>query len=75
MLDVHEQQLLVLLFVIEAEFDEFECGLVEVAALEEIHHRGVDMLAVAGHIADTRPRDETAIRSWMPFSHKPRSSC
>src|ERR1019366_3853063 len=50
-LDVHEQQLLMLLLMVQAEGDQFGHSLFELP-LQEAPHRLVDELPVAGHFID-----------------------
>jgi hypothetical protein len=62
-LDVHEQQLLVLLLVVEAELDDRR-QLLERTAVEggdQVTHAGVDVGAVAADVVGARPGDESAL--------------
>ncbi len=63
-LDVHEQQLLMLLFVMQAEYDEL--GRVGVAGVDQVVHRVVDVRAVLRDFADRRAREQPALRSRVP---------
>jgi len=63
-LDVGEQQLLVLLFVMQAERDEvFQLALVRLRQQRE--HAFIDVRAIAFHRFQRRPRDEAALRPRM----------
>ena len=64
-LDVHEQQLLVLLLVVEAELDE-RGRRRGVARVDELVHRVVDVRAVLRDLVDARPREQTALRARVP---------
>jgi hypothetical protein len=62
MFDVHHDQLLVLLFVVEAELHERAEGLGQ-AAVEEVGHGLVGALAVGGHLGHPWPSDVAAPRA------------
>ena len=66
-LDVHEQQLLVLLLVVQAEHGQRgEVGpRVGVAAIDQLLHRGIDVGAVARDLLDGRAREQAPLRSRM----------
>ena len=75
-LDVHQQQLLVLLLVVQAELDERgEVGpRVGVAAVDQLVHRGVDVGAVARDLVDGRAREQAALRCGDDGDRRPRST-
>ena len=75
MLDVHEQQLLVLLLVVQAELDERQDrgGPVGRGRLDQPRHGRVDMRAVARHRVRGRPRQQAAPRPRMAVADLPRS--
>ena len=64
-LDVHQQELLMLLLVMQAERDELDeprlCGIPEHRL-----HRGVHRGAVARDVVDARSGEEPAFGAWMP---------
>ena len=55
-LDVHEQQLLMLLLVVQTELDER--GGFGIALVDQLVHRGVDVRAVARDVGDRRSREQ-----------------
>ena len=63
-LDVHQQQLLVLLLVVEAERDQ--PGFFGVTGVDQCVHRVVDMGAVPRDVGDGRSRQQSALRTRMP---------
>ena len=65
MLDVHEQELLVLLLVVQAELDEAR-DVGSQGACQQAIHRLVHVSAVFGHLADAGPRDDSTARSGIP---------
>ncbi len=63
-LDVHEQQLLVLLLMVQTEGDQFgETRLVEL--IEQRSHRPIDVGAVTGDLLDAGPRQLAPIGTRM----------
>ena len=62
-LDVHEQQLLVLLLVMQPEHDERR-GF-GIAIVDELVHRVVDVRAVASYLGDRRAREQASLRTRM----------
>ena len=64
-LDVHEEELLMLLLVMEAQDDQLgQTGLIRM--LEQWRHGSVDMGAVARDVLDARPREEPALGAGVP---------
>jgi len=70
MLDVHQQQFLVLLLVVEAQLDQGDNGRVRPAiGLDQGVHRLVDPAPVVGDIGHARTADETPIGTGVPLAH------
>ena len=63
-LDVHDQQLLVLLLVVQTQFDEVE--QVGWHRRDRREHRVVDVLAVVGDLGDAGTRQQPTLGTWMP---------
>ena len=70
MLDVHEQQLLVLLLVMAAQFQQFETTLVDPARLEGVDDRLVDAGAEVPDLRHRRAGDEPALRPRLPWADR-----
>ena len=66
MLDVHQDQLLVLFLMVEAQLDEFG-GLVRKLAAQQRAHRVVDVGAVVADFGDGRTSDLAALASCVPW--------
>ncbi len=72
MLDVHEDQLLVLLLMVKAELDQrrrFSPGD-GVQGGDELRHRCVDMGAISPDLGDAGARDEAALGPRMARAHR-----
>ena len=68
-LDVHQQQLLMLLLMVHAELDECgNVGPVRVGTVDELAHCGIDVRPVAADLLDVRSRDQTALIAGMSRS-------
>src|SRR5690348_16729323 len=67
MLDVHQDQFLMLLFVIEPQRQERRdlAPLIFSGACEQGLHSRINMRAVTRDLVDARPRQEPALRPWM----------
>src|ERR1700682_4975880 len=65
MLDVGQHELLVLLLVVHSELDQRVRLARQRAALEELLHRAIDMLAIGKHAIERGTRQETALGSRM----------
>ncbi len=61
MFDIGEQQLLVLLFVIQAEHDDVADRIRQVIPLQQVGHALVDPLAVLHHLLDCRPGQQSPL--------------
>ena len=72
MQDVGEHQLLVLLLVVQAQFGlGGECAARGVRrVLQQAQQRGVDMFAVTPHLVERWPRQQSALRSRMPWAER-----
>src|SRR6266550_257691 len=70
MLDVHQQQLLVLLLVVETEHGELREAVprVGVATVDQLLHRAVDVSAVARDLLDGRAGEQAALRTRVPWT-------
>ncbi len=66
-LRVHDEQLLVLLLVMATE-EEDRCALVVQAGAEQAGDRVLDVLPVAGDLARSGPRDQTALCPGVPWT-------
>ena len=64
-LDVHDEQLLVLLLVVQAELEQLG-GPRRDRSIEQLAHRDVDVLAVPGDLGAARPRDQAALGAGVP---------
>ena len=62
MLDVHQDQFLMLLFVMQAKFDQ-SMGVMLIR--QEFQHDAGDVPAIGHHLLDTRPGDHPALRPRM----------
>src|SRR5690242_6297125 len=72
MLDVHEDQLLMLFLVIDAELDERR-GIGPGYGIERAHerrHRPIDMGAIALDLGDARTRDQSSLRPRMAGAYR-----
>ena len=58
-LDVHQQQLLVLLLVVEAQLDQVRAVAGSSAVAEQRGHGPVDVAAVVGHLGHARAGDDS----------------
>ena len=61
---VGEQQFLMLLFVIEAQFDEIEQFLRK--SCHRLGHRAIDMAAIGQHLIDRRAGQQATFRPRVP---------
>ena len=68
MLDIGEHQFLVLLFVMQPEFDYRRHGRILVALQEFVHLR-IDVLAIRVDFGQTRPRNHAALGARMLVAH------
>ncbi len=69
-LDVHEQQLLVLLLVMATQLQQFEATLVDPARLEGADHGLVDAGAEVPDLRHRRAGDEPALRPRLPWADR-----
>jgi hypothetical protein len=63
--DVHQQQLLVLLLVMAAQFDQLLRVVIESARVQPAHQRVLHILAIAADIRDARSRHQATLRPRM----------
>jgi hypothetical protein len=63
MQNIGEQQFLVLLLVIESDFDNRNELPKVFARFDQCRHRVIDMGAIRGDFGCSRPRDQTALRA------------
>lgn len=68
MLEVHQDQLLMLLLMIAAQLEQPQRRLVVVAALEKFGHRGVDIFAIPRDVGDAGAGDQPAVGSRMSLA-------
>jgi hypothetical protein len=68
-LDVHHDELLVLLFVVKPELDEL-AELGGNTAGQHVDHRSIDMVAVVGDFGDAGPSDVAAVRPRVSRAHR-----
>src|SRR5580698_10053806 len=69
MLDVHEQELLVLLLMVQAELEQVGRGAGE-RTVEDLAHHLVDMVPVLGYLGDARTRHETPFGPRMSLADR-----
>ncbi len=69
MLEVHEQELLVLLLVVAAQFEQLQPPLVDPARLEGRHHLAVDPRAEVPDLRHARSGDEAPLGPGLPRAH------
>ena len=67
MLDVHEQQLLVLLLVVQAELDQAPTSAATVTVDQELGHRLVDVAAVGADLRHAGSGDQAPVGPGVPL--------
>ena len=71
MLDIGHQQFLVLLFVIQAEqdqFPDFQAIPMAIQVRNQFIHVSIDMRSIAVHLSNGRPRQQAPLRPWKRFA-------
>ena len=71
MLDVHQQQFLMLMLVVEAQVHQ-RCQFLArelIDACQQVEHPIVDVGSVVPHLVRTRPGDESALGAWISRPH------
>jgi hypothetical protein len=66
-LDIGEQQLLVLLFVVQTQNKHVANHIVDSPAINDARHLLVDVSPVIENLRERWPRNLAALRSWMHF--------